>query len=187
MPLPPPADTLALIRSRRTTQTFDGRPVDRAHLEAALDAAAQAPNHRRTRPWRFYVLGDRARAALVERNTQLVREARGEAAAQNKHAHWSRIPAMIVATSPLDADALREREDYAAVSAALQNAALYLHSAGLGAKWSTGSVTRDDDALRALGIDPAAERVVALLMVGHAASEPAPEQRSAEPATVWLD
>ncbi len=183
MPDLSPADTLALIRSRRTTHLFDARTVDAALIDAALEAAVQAPNHRRTRPWRFYLLGPQTRDALVARNTEMVRASRGEAAAENKHAAWSRIPAMIVVTSPRSDDHMREREDYGAVSAAIQNLSLYLHSAGVGVKWSTGGVTRDDHALHLLGIDPDAEFVAALLMIGYPEIPSAEEMRSAELAT----
>src|SRR6266536_6548796 len=44
------------IFARRSIRKFAPRPVDRAVLGRLLDAAAQAPNHRLTRPWRFFVL-----------------------------------------------------------------------------------------------------------------------------------
>ena len=44
------------IHARRSIRTFATRPVDRAVLQRLLDAATQAPNHRLTRPWRFFVL-----------------------------------------------------------------------------------------------------------------------------------
>ncbi len=183
MPDLSPDDTLALIRSRRTIHLFDERPVDSDLIDAALEAAVQAPNHRRTRPWRFYVLGPESRVALVARNTEMVRSGKGEEAAANKQAAWSRIPAMIVVTSLRSDDAMREREDYGAVSAAIQNLSLYLHSAGVGVKWSTGGITRDGQALDLLGIDPAREYVAGLLMIGYAATSPADEVRSADAVT----
>ncbi len=183
MPHLSPSGTLALIRSRRTIHLFDDRPVDADLIDAALQAAVQAPNHRRTRPWRFYILGPQTRAALVARNTEMARASKGEPAAQNKQAAWSRIPVMIVATSPRSDDAMREREDYGAVSAAIQNLSLYLHSAGVGVKWSTGGVTRDTDALGLLGIDREREYVAALLMIGYAQDQPANEIRSADAVT----
>ncbi len=183
MPDLSPGDTLALIRSRRTIHLFDERTVDSDLIDAALEAAVQAPNHRRTRPWRFYVLGAETRAALVARNTEMTRASKGDQAADNKHDAWSRIPAMVVVTSPRSDDAMREREDYGAVSAAIQNLSLYVHSAGVGVKWSTGGVTRDEQALDLLGINSEQEYVAALLMIGYAATSPVDEVRSADEVT----
>ena len=45
------------INSRRSIKTFTDRPVSRGEIEQLLTAACQAPNHRMTEPWRFYVLG----------------------------------------------------------------------------------------------------------------------------------
>jgi nitroreductase len=184
--LPSPDATLALIRSRRTIHLFDGRAPDDALVERAIEAAVQAPNHRRTRPWRFYRLGEATRRALVERNTELVRQQKGEQAAANKQRAWEQIPVLLVVTSRLSDDPLRQLEDYGATCAAIQNLSLYLHSAGVASKWSTGGVTRDLRALELLGIDPLVERVAGLLMIGHAAQQPADEERSAEAVTVRL-
>jgi nitroreductase len=44
------------IFARRSVRRFTDQRVDRAVVERVLDAATQAPNHRLTRPWRFFVL-----------------------------------------------------------------------------------------------------------------------------------
>src|SRR5215208_6463582 len=44
------------IFARRSIRRFARQPVDRAVIGRLLDAAAQAPNHHLTRPWRFFVL-----------------------------------------------------------------------------------------------------------------------------------
>src|ERR671921_2073 len=51
------------IQNRRSIKRFTDRPVSRGEVEAVLAAAALAPNHRLTHPWRFYVLGPEARYA----------------------------------------------------------------------------------------------------------------------------
>ena len=56
-------NVLEAMAARRTIKRFADRPVTRDQLELLLAAAAQAPNHRLTQPWRFYVLGPGARAA----------------------------------------------------------------------------------------------------------------------------
>src|SRR5262245_6776628 len=66
------------IRERRSIKRFADRPVTRQEIEALLDAAALAPNHRLTQPWRFYVLGPAARyaygLALGERKARKIED-----------------------------------------------------------------------------------------------------------------
>src|SRR3954470_16298950 len=57
MPIP------EIIELRRSVKKFTERAVTREEIETLLDAAVLAPNHRLTRPWRFYVLGPAARYA----------------------------------------------------------------------------------------------------------------------------
>ena len=46
-------DTLDAIRARRSVKDFTERPLAREELEALLELAALAPNHRMTEPWGF--------------------------------------------------------------------------------------------------------------------------------------
>ena len=62
---------------------------------------------------------------------------------------------------------LREREDYAACSAAVQNFMLYLWKAGVGSKWTTGAITRDARFFDILGLDPDREFVVGMIWFGY--------------------
>ena len=41
---------------RRMAWAFKDEPVSRAAVERMLSTAVWAPNHRKTEPWRFYVL-----------------------------------------------------------------------------------------------------------------------------------
>ena len=54
------------INARRSIKTFSDRPVTQEEIELLLSAACQAPNHRMTEPWRFYVLGPQSRRAYGE-------------------------------------------------------------------------------------------------------------------------
>lgn len=170
----------ALLRGRRTVHDFLPDPVPQAVLERALEAARWAPNHHRTEPWRFYLLGARAQALLAERNAELTRAKSGERAAEVKLARWRAVPHWLLLTVVIDADEGRAREDYAACCCAAQNLMLALWAEGIGSKWTTGGVTRDADTLRALGIDPAVERVVGLFWYGVPANVQEQQRRPLE-------
>ena len=53
------------IRSRYSVRQFSERPVTREEIEALLELAVQAPNHRMTEPWRFVVVGTEGKRALA--------------------------------------------------------------------------------------------------------------------------
>jgi nitroreductase len=78
---------------------------------------------------------------------------------------------LVVVTQSRDADPERAREDYAAVSCAVQNMMLSLHADGLGSKWSTGAVTRDPRTYDHLGVDPSVNEIVGFVWVGKAGKD----------------
>src|SRR4051794_31771132 len=54
------------IRHRRTLKAFADEPVEPAVVRELLALAVHAPNHPRTEPWRFVVLGRETIARLAE-------------------------------------------------------------------------------------------------------------------------
>lgn len=170
--LPTPEQTAALICSRRTIHQFEPESPPRAVIRRALDLARWAPNHRLTEPWRFYLLGPETADAVARLNAEIVAEARGAAAGENKLKRWRSMPGWLVVTARRSDDLIRDREDYAATCCAVQNLQLYLWSQGIGVKWTTGAVTRDARFFDLVGIDAAAERLVGMLWYGYPADIP---------------
>ena len=71
------------INFRRTVFKYENKPVPQAILEQGFEAARQAPCHKHTNPWRFYVLGQTAREKLLPLATQLAQKrAAGQAPEQ---------------------------------------------------------------------------------------------------------
>ncbi len=161
-----------LIRSRRTIHSFRPEPPPREAVVRAIDAARWTPNHRLTEPWRFYLLGENATESLCRLNAALVTSAKGTEAGQAKLRRWRAVPGWLVVTCARSGDPIREREDYAACCCALQNLMLYLWSAGIGSKWTTGAVTRETGFYEILSVDPGLEAIVALLWYGYPAEVP---------------
>ena len=184
------------IFARRSIRTFTDRPVERAVVERLLDAATQAPNHRLTRPWRFFVLDrpgqmrDRL-AQLAEdvawRSLPEPRDERARARARAKAAEILAVPVLIIAYSVPGRDADETRENYAAVACALQNLQLAAVEEGLASGWSTGGITRAPEFREVLGAEPGWE-LVGALYVGYPTSQtlPARERPGAATFTRWL-
>ena len=183
--------TLEAIESRRSIKEFTDRPVTRQAIERLLGAAVQAPNHRMTEPWRFYVLGPEARraygAALGARKAKRVEdpEAARQVVEKVERTHES-LPAMLVVSVVLDDNPEIREEDYAATFMAIQNLCLVAADAGLGTHLKTGAVMEDPRARAAVGV-PEAERIVAVVEIGEPASTPdAKQRRPAAELTTWV-
>ncbi|MEP6621757.1 MAG: nitroreductase [bacterium] len=179
------------IQDRRSIKRFTARSVSREEIEALLDAAVLAPNHRLTNPWRFHVLGPDARyaygLALGDRKARKIEDP--EAARtmrENVAAEHRALPAMIVvAVVTVDNPEITE-EDYAATMMAIQNLALAAVERGLGTHIKTGAVMSDPAARAASGVRED-ERIIAIVNVGEPAEIPAAKKREpASAVTTWL-
>lgn len=184
-------DLTAAIHARRSIKEFTSKPIARDEIERLLDAAAQAPNHRLTQPWRFYVLGPDARRAFGEalgrRKAKRVESPEAAAAVIAKVADThAALPAFLVVATVLDENPELREEDYAATMMAVQNLCLAAHDAGLGTHIKSGAVMDDPDARVAFGVKDG-ERVIAMIELGEPARVPdAKLRKSAKELTTWV-
>ncbi len=169
-----------VLRGRRTINLYLQTPVPDELVREAIEAATWAPNHHVTEPWRFYLLGPESIAACVELVRDIVTAAKDAKAGDFKAQSWAEKPGWVVVTCRKSGDAFREREDYAACSAAIQNLLLYLWKAGVGSKWTTGDITRDARFYDIVGIDPDEEFVVSLIWYGYPKVTPAQSRKGLE-------
>jgi nitroreductase len=184
-------DTVDAIDTRRSIKNFTPRELSRSEIEKLLETVVRAPNHRMTQPWRFYVLGPRARRAygdaLGARKAKRIEEPEAAAAVREKvAAEHEALPAMIgIAVVQADDPEVRE-EDYAAAFMGIQNLALAATALGLGTHIKTGAVMDDPAARHAAGIREG-ERLVAIINVGEPAAVPDPKPRTPAPeVTTWV-
>ena len=178
-----------IIEQRRSIKKFTNRAVTRDEIETLLEAAILAPNHRLTRPWRFYVLGPESRyaygLALGERKARKLPEAAGRALRETIAAEHRGLPCMLAISIAQSENPETREEDYAAAMMAIENLALTAVSLGLGTHIKTGGVMGDAASRAAVGVSDG-ERIVAIVNVGEPAELPPPRKR--EPATactVW--
>jgi nitroreductase len=190
MKKPPSFDTpelrefVEVLRGRRTINLYLQVQVPAALIREAIEAATWAPNHHVTEPWRFYVLGKQSIADCIGRVRELVTANKGAKAAAFKAASWAEKPGWLVVTCRREGDELRQREDYAACCAAVQNLMLYLWKAGVGSKWTTGDITRDPVFRDLVGMDDN-ELVVGLIWYGY--PKVTPQQSRSELADVLVE
>ena len=162
-----------LLTSRRTIYRFRDKRVATETLELAFDAARNAPCHKNTHPWKFYVMGKEARKEIIPEVKRL---------AKNKVSDGGDVefgiskavdkilspPVLICVTSALSPqDPFREEEDYAATVCATHNLVLSLWGNGIGSQWSTGAITRSETSYRAIGASPDEERIIGFIKIGY--------------------
>lgn len=168
---------IELISSRRTIHKFKEELVDSDKLKESIDFARWAPNHHLTEPWHFYLLGEATVADMIELNTEIIRELQGDAAARAKEERWRKVPNWFAVTCAKSDDAIRSYEDYAACCCALQNLFLLLWNEGIGVKWSTGDIIRDERFYKLLWINRNLEVIIGLFWYGYAKEIPSMKRK----------
>jgi nitroreductase len=174
---PRTTNLLELIRDRRTVHSFGPDPPPVEAVLRAVELARWAPNHHRTEPWRFILLGPETAGRIVDLNAELVAARKGPEHGEHKRKRWRMVPGWAAVTCPRSADPQRQQEDYAACCCAIHNFSLSLWSEGLGVKWTTGDVIRDPRCLEILGTNPEMHFIVGLLWFGYPAEIPPAQPR----------
>jgi len=174
------------------------REPDHGVAREALESARWAPNHKRTEPWKFYLLDDARIARLAELNAELLtRNGSKPDKVASKLREWGVQKGVVIITcaSAAEADAVTRAEDRLAVACAAQNFMLHLWSQGIASKWSTAKVWEHEDFWPLLGLsydrEPTAgggapEEVIGLFFYGHALEVP-PAKRNKELSDVLVD
>lgn len=196
-----------VIRTRRSVsqpRMDPNREPDHHVARAALESARWAPNHKRTEPWRFYLLDAARIARLAELNAELlVRRGSKPDRVAGKLREWQvqRGVVIITCASAVEADEVTRAEDRLAVACAAQNFMLHLWSEGIASKWSTAKVWEHEDFWPLLGKAAAGqvatateghgpvedqEHVIGLFFYGHALEAP-PAKRNKELEEVLVD
>lgn len=176
--------------ARRSVYFFREDPVSRPLLDWALDLATLAPNHHKTRPWRFHVFADAGRRRLADAFAAAAVSLGRDVERSRSKAFASPI---VVAVSCVPQSAnpkVRVEEELLATAASIQNLLLALASVGIGAIWTTGDLVDSAEMRRAVGLDPdRCSKVIGLIYVGFPDPARALPRRQAkrEPATWFTD
>ena len=180
------------LTSRRTIYRYRLEEVPDQILEIAFEAAGNAPCHKNTHPWKFYVMGDITRESLIPEVEKLAKKKsrRGEEVGSVISKAVEKIvspPLLICVTSSRSPhDPFREEEDYAATACAIQNMTLSLWGNGVGSQWSTGAITRSDAAYTAISASREEERIVGFIKAGYPDKIPSITKKSVEDIRAYL-
>jgi nitroreductase len=184
-------EVLEAIHTRQSIAQMKPDPVPRELIEKILDAAVQAPNHYKVRPWRFVVMTGAGRERLGEAMVQSTRLSKPEATPDELEKDCRKpLRAPVVIAVAVDKPGLTKAkviENICAAAAAVQNMLLAAHALGLGAMWRTGPSATDPLIKRFFGWE-ADQHLIGFVYIGYPQQEPAPPERpSFEDRTVWME
>ncbi len=172
--MPPDAAGAALstLLSRRSVPALLlGEPGPRQdQVQAALDAAARAPDHGGLTPWRFVLIRERqAREHLAELfvTRMLERDPQIPPGKVEKARTLPRTAPLVIAVGAhvIGGHKVPELEQLLATGAAVMNLLNAFHAQGFGAIWYTGGNGYDGEIATRLGFAPG-ERPLGFVYVG---------------------
>lgn len=134
-----------VIHQRRSVvpNLFSDENIDKAIIEQLLSNAHTAPNHKKTRPWRFMVFSGDSRAKLSEylaHHYKLNTPVEQQSEIQQKKISEKPLKSfcsIVIIMHRDPAESLPEWEEVAAVACAVQNLWLSATAAGLAGFWAT--------------------------------------------------
>jgi nitroreductase len=159
-----PLDTLTAIKTRRSVRAYTSEPVGDDTVREILRCGMQAPSACNEQPWQFVVIRDKA-----------VLAAAGEINPYAKFAKTAPVAVLVCGDLRLDKCQGYWVQD---CSNCAMNMLLAAHALGLGAVW-TGIYPLGErvEGFRKLCHLPQEVTPMALLVLGHPASHPKPEDR----------
>lgn len=169
-----------VLRGRRSINLYLQTPVPDELVRDAIEVATWAPNHHVTEPWLFILPGEQAVQEILDLCQRIVTRKKGTELGLHKRESWAEKPGWLIVTCQRSDDELRQTEDHAACSAAVQNFMLYLWKAGVGSKWTTGPITRDSRFFELIDVDEAEAFVVAMLWFGYPKITPTQSRQPAD-------
>jgi nitroreductase len=184
-------EIMQAIHDRYSAGKMRPERVSRELIEKLLNAAVQAPNHYKVRPWRFVVISGNGRKRLGNLMAEILQQKYPELNSEvleKERAKPLRSPVLIaVGVDKPNGPKVLEIENICAAAAACQNMLLAAQALGLGAHWRTGDAAREPQIKKFLGLSED-QYLIGFLYIGYPEVSPEPYQRPGfEDRTTWID
>lgn len=163
-------ETLALLARRRSSKPFHlSEPgPNEAQLAALLRLATRVPDHGKLAPWRFVVIGGKARGQVGDRLAAAAAQQPGASAETIEAARqtFTRAPlAIAVISTAAEHPKIPVWEQHLSAGAVCYGLLVAAEAMGFGAVWLTGWAAYDAGAKAALGVAPT-EQVAGFIHIG---------------------
>ena len=165
-----------LARSRRSVfpdQFEAGKKIDDTIIKEILNNATCAPDHGKSKPWRFTVFTDGGLKKLASFQSELYKEEAGNNFKETTYLKLQQNPlkaSHIIAVSMKRTTTkdIPEVEDIIAVACAIENIYLSVTAYGLGGYLTTGGITYKEKAKAFFNLDEK-DRLIGFFYIGHIA------------------
>lgn len=159
------------IQNRRTVKKFKKEAVPTQQIIDLLDTAVWAPNHKLREPWRFLLFSGSGLNKLAD----AIDAEMGE---DNKFsANIKQVPSVMLVVMEEDPRQNIWDEDFAAVSALVQNFLLAAWSEDIGTFWVTKPFLYGPKFRKSLGIQ-AGEKIIGMVYMGYPDVIPSAKERT---------
>lgn len=181
----------ALVTRSSALQLRDPAPSGET-LAAIMNAALNAPDHGRLRPWRFILIRGKARERLGRLIASSLHQREPDSAEtllERERVKPLRAPLIItVAAISKPNPKVPGIEQIISAGAAAQNILLAAHALGFGGFWRTGAPAYDTTVKAGLGLR-AEDTIVGFLYLGTVAVPTPPRTRAPDQLVIeeWLD
>jgi nitroreductase len=162
----PMIQTFELIAARRRSiYAYLPRPVPRELITWAIGVACLAPNHYRTRPWRFIVFTDSGRDKLADAYERAAIRLGRDVDKARDRAHAAPVMIAVACVPQIANPKVKPQEEHLATAAAIQNLMLALAAAEIGSIWTTGDLVESEEVRSTAGLAPG-NRIMGVIYAG---------------------
>jgi nitroreductase len=205
-------DAIECLKTRRSIRRFKNERVKEEDLRVMIDCARFAPSGTNMQNWHFIIIRNKdvmqKMKQAVECKIQEILDREEFSSARDKIAQLARFFTFFSGAPVVIAVLIEPRETFfeqlsggdkyeavkqsgftaaSGVAAAIENLLLAAHALGYGACWMTGPLVAKKDLEQILGVKKPFE-IMALIPIGIPEKTPkAPERRSIEEITTWID
>ncbi|MUV39121.1 putative NAD(P)H nitroreductase YfhC [Lentibacillus sp. JNUCC-1] len=174
------------LKSRRSTHTFKPDPVPEDVLTDIFRYGSWAPTHYMKEPWQINMYQHEGKTSLVDailksyERIGMINPKGGEKVEKMKASMAQfllDIPHHALIYFPISDDPVRYEEDYASVSAFIQNAQLAAWAYGIGMLWTITPYMHDPDFAKDLEIS-SSMKIAAVMQIGYPAKIPRSKERT---------
>lgn len=169
-------DILQTIKRRRSTFVFKQQAVNQAILKEIFTYGSYAPTHYMKEPWNIHLYQEKGKLAFVDaiitsykRIGMLKKD--NDPKTVKMIASMSdfllEIPHHALIYFKKEEEAVRYEEDYAAVSAFIQNAQLAAWEYGVGMLWTITPYMHDPGFAADIGLDSDEVKIAAVMQIGY--------------------
>jgi len=172
---------LEAIKNRRSINTFKNEPIETDILKEIFTYASWAPTHYMKEPWEIKLYQANGKSKLIDNiiksyqrlgmlNSENNPKTIKSIAFMKDFLH--QIPHHAVIYFKKDKDLIKYEEDYASVSAFIQNAQLVAWSKGIGMLWTITPFLHDPQFAREINLDPDKFKIAAVMQIGYPSKIP---------------